>query len=113
MSNRVRVLRVVCIAQTILAASWAQSPTPLRPPAVPLVAHDPYFSIWSMADQLNSENTRHWTGKPNSISAFVRVDGKSYQLIGRDRGATALPQVKVEVLPTRTIYGFAGQGVNL
>src|SRR5262249_15782565 len=35
------------------------------------------------------------------------------QVIGRDRGATPLNQVRLEVLPTRTIYGFAGAGVSL
>jgi len=85
----------------------------MRPAAVPLIAHDPYFSVWSMADHLNDEGTRHWTGKPNSISAFLRVDGKSYQVIGRDRNAALLTQTKLEVLPTRTIYGFAGAGIDL
>ena len=64
-------------------------PAQLRPPAVPLVAHDPYFSIWSMADQLNNEGTRHWTGKPNSLTAFARVDGKTLRVMGRERGRSA------------------------
>jgi hypothetical protein len=86
----------------------------LRAPAVPLVAHDPYFSIWSMADHLNADGTRHWTGRPNTLTAFARIDGAVYRVMGRERGpGAALPQTGVEVLPTRTIYRFAGAKVNL
>ncbi|MDE3165170.1 MAG: DUF4965 domain-containing protein, partial [Acidobacteriota bacterium] len=92
------------------AAASAQ----LRAPAVPLVAHDPYFSIWSVADQLSADGTRHWTGKPNTLTAFARIDGTVYRLMGRERGpGAALPQTGVEVLPTRTIYHFSGANVNL
>src|ERR1019366_6979443 len=83
----------------------------MRPPAVPLVAHDPYFSIWSMADRLNGDGTKHWTGKPNTLTAYARIDGKSYRIMGRDRQAgNELAQTRLEVLPTRTIYEFAGAG---
>ena len=86
----------------------------MRPPAVPLVAHDPYFSIWSMADRLNGDGTKHWTGKPNTLTAYARIDGKSYRIMGRDRQAgNELAQTRLEVLPTRTIYEFAGAGVTV
>jgi hypothetical protein len=86
----------------------------MRPPAVPLVAHDPYFSIWSMADRLNGEGTRHWTGKPNSLVAHVRIDGRVFRVMGRDPQRTpALEQTRLEVLPTRTVYEFTGGGVKL
>src|ERR1035437_567673 len=86
----------------------------MRPPAVPLVAHDPYFSIWSMADRLNGEGTKHWTGKPNTLTAYARIDGKSYRIMGRDRQAgNELAQTRLEVLPTRTIYEFAGAGMTV
>jgi hypothetical protein len=102
------------LTNALAAFGLGQTPSAVRPPAVPLVAHDPYFSIWSMADRLNADGTKHWTGKPNTLSGLLRVDGKSYQVMGRERGANAvLDQVGLEVLPTRTLYRFAGAGVQL
>ncbi len=92
-------------------AGFAQS---LRPPSVPLVAHDPYFSIWSNTDHLNGSATTHWTGKPNPMTALARIDDAVYQVMGRERSEIKpLPQVSVEVLPTRTLYVFRGAGIQL
>ncbi len=79
----------------------------LRPPAVPLVAHDPYFSIWSNSNKLYSDSTRHWSRRENRISALIRVDGEVFRLMGQEpEEAASLPQKSVQVLPTRTIYLF-------
>jgi len=87
----------------------------IRPPATPLITHDPYFSIWSMNDKLTDGPTRHWTGSVQSMQGLIRIDGKAYRYLGSDRHnkTPALEQTEVKVLPTRTIYGFEGAGVRL
>jgi hypothetical protein len=96
------------------ATSSAQTPDHFRPPAVPLVTCDPYFSVWSMTDHLTDDSTRHWTGTKQALSSMIRIDGKAYRLMGDEPDNTpALPQTGLQVLPTRTIYDFEGSGVHV
>ena len=86
----------------------------LRPPATPLVVHDPYISIWSMADKLTDSPTKHWTGTNQQMCSLTRIDGKVFRIMGGDpRNTPALPQTAREVKPTHTVYTFSGSGVEV
>ncbi|RYG86923.1 DUF5127 domain-containing protein, partial [bacterium] len=104
---------------TLTGVACAQSatvpaPTGFRPPAVPLVTHDPYFSIWSMSDAPNGGVTRHWTEKEQPLTSLIRIDGKTFSLLGRPvANATPMPGRGVQITPTRTIYTFATDVVEV
>src|SRR5439155_7956395 len=107
-------IAIAAFASISATSASTQSYVALRPPAVPLVACDPYFSIWSPADKLTDADTVHWTGKPHRLTSLVRIDGKGFRLMGKEPAdVPALPQTNLEVLPTRTIYTFEGEGVRL
>lgn len=97
-----------------LGAILAMSQTNFRPPAVPLIAHDPYFSIWSFNDKLTDGWTRHWTGAVQGMCGLVRIDGKNFRWAGTPGGGLpALPQTECRVEATSTFYTFEGEGIRL
>ena len=107
-------IAIIGTIPAIVSAAGGQADPLLRPPAVPLVACDPYFSIWSPADKLTDADTVHWTGKAQRLTSLVRIDGKVFRLMGKEPAdVPALPQTRLEVLPTRTIYTFEGAGMSL
>lgn len=84
-----------------------------RPVAVPLIAVDPYFSVWSFGDRLTDDVTRHWTGRRQAMTGILRVDGSPYQFLGTvtatDREycyVPKLPQVGCRVGATMTVCTF-------
>ncbi|HEY1902063.1 MAG TPA: DUF4965 domain-containing protein [Terracidiphilus sp.] len=98
----------------LLALAVPQASAQQRSPAVPLVVHNPYFSIWSMTDKLTDQNTRHWTGRPQPMYGLARIDGKTWRFMGEDpREAPAMEQTSLVVTPTHTIYQFQAGEVHL
>lgn len=86
----------------------------LRPPAVPLITHDPYFSIWSCSDELYGNVTRHWTGAEHPMNGLLFVDGNAFRFCGNGFGAVpAMTQTSRRVRALSTEYGFTAAGVEL
>ena len=109
------LLFVILSASCVFAQTSAPAQkTDLRPPAVPLVTHDPYFSIWSNTDRLTDGPTRHWTGRAQPMTSLVRVDGRAYRIMGQvPSDMPVMTQKSVTVWPLRSIYEFEGGGVAL
>src|SRR5688572_13378749 len=112
---------IALLAFCLPFVAQAASPAPRKSasnqfiaPATPLVAVDPYFSIWSPADGLADADTTHWTGKPHRLTSLVRIDGKAFRLMGAQPSELpALKQNSYQVAPTRTSYTFTGEGVQI
>src|SRR5262249_34903124 len=73
---------VIAVAGQIKADEPSGERPAFRPPAVPLVTCNPYLSIWSMADRLTDEDTRHWTRREHPLTSLIRIDGTAYRLMG-------------------------------
>jgi hypothetical protein len=107
------LLRVTCFFVTIVLCVprlTAQN----RPPATPLIAHNPYFSVWSDTDKLTDSPTRHWTGHVQPLRGLVRIDGKCFRIMGDEPSSVpALEQMSLALTPMHTRYTFQGQGVAI
>ncbi len=89
---------------------------PMRPPAIPLIAVDPYFSVWSR-DELYSCKPYHWTGSPNGLLGLITIDGDVRRFMGlKDDSAheiPALPQISMSLDACSTTYTFADERIRL
>ena len=104
------ILSLVLLASALPAISQQTQ----RPPATPLTAHDPYFSVWSATDKLTDSPTVHWTGHPEPLTSLVRIDGKTFRIMGRDpRNVPAMEQTATHLSFTHTRYSFRGAGVQI
>src|SRR4029077_18881831 len=79
-----RILPLIAILCCSLPCSQAQqeSAAELRAPATPLIAHDPYFSVWSNANRLTGGPTRHWTGKEQRLNGIFQIAGNTFRYRG-------------------------------
>ena len=92
-----------------------------RAPAVPLITHDPQFSLWSFADRLTDDATRHWDGARQYMFGLLAVDGRLFEFMGSmypdNRyylgGNEKLPQTGCVIRPMTTIYTFENDLVEM
>jgi hypothetical protein len=117
----VRNLGSFCGIAILCAAFQSTFAQQHRPPAVPLVVNDPYFSIWSMADRLTDAPTKHWSEAPQPLMGLVRIDGHLYRWMGTlarsyfglPSSVEAMEQTSLEVTPLHTRYKFSAAGLRL
>src|SRR5262249_52975735 len=92
----------------------AQTPTAFRPPAVPLIAHDPYFSIWSTGNRLTDGPTRHWTGRAQPLTSLIRIDGHAFRIMGHvPADVPAMTERSLTVWPLRSVVELEAAGVSV
>ena len=84
-----------------------------RAASIPLVTHDPYFSIWSPHDHAYDGNTEHWSGETNKLEGILTIDGVKYAFLGEAGKNTIIEQKSVSVTATSTEYVFENEKVVL
>ena len=91
-----------------------------RAPAVPLITHDPMFSIWSFNDKLTDGPTRHWDGIRKHMFGLLTVDGVIYEFMSAvalqeyyHPGYRKMEQTSCRIRPMSTVYTFENEFLSL
>lgn len=84
----------------------------LRPPAIPIITIDPYFTVWSPSNILTDTDLQHWSAKPNRIKGHVTIDDEKYRFMGTGE-APAIRQTAFEMTAAVTSYTFENEKIAL
>lgn len=94
------ILVSVCLACNMQATDLFKTSRDIamRAPSVPIITSDTYLAIWSPYNTLTEGNTEHWTAAAHPIIGALRVDGKVYRFMGKDKLnlETILPMANTE-----------------
>lgn len=86
----------------------------LRPPAIPLINIDPYFSVWSNTEKLYDSMPMHWTESPNSMIGTVIVDEESFVFMGKlSESDRIISQTSFDLTAMSSKYSFANEKIEL
>ncbi len=83
----------------------------MRVPALPLIAVDTYFSVWSF-DEINTRYPASWTGSQKAMLGFVFVDGEKYRFLGKSSDRE-IKQVSVDIDAFSTTVIFENELIRL
>ena len=83
-----------------------------RLPAIPLVTHDPFFSLWDCGQKPTADVIRHWTDAMKPLSGSIIIDGETVRYLGRG-GRRCMKCVDTDITPLSTKYTFEDLGVRL
>ena len=100
----------------ISPAVQAQTFTPIKPPAVPLITRAPYMNTWLRNSTANAPGTwpQYWNGTVKAITGIAYIDNKAYTFFGAPGGVpNTMTQTALNVTPTQSIFTFNAGGVNL
>lgn len=85
----------------------------IRPAAVPLITVDPFFSVWSCADNLYDDVTKHWSGRLAPIMVGIYIDDLFYSMGAVDENLMQMRerifQTDLRVTPLSSVYEFENE----
>lgn len=84
-----------------------------RAASIPLITHDPYFSVWAPADRLYDEDPIHWSGIRQQMRGYVNIDGEVFCFMGDREFHKEIEQKSVDVTATATEYFFENDKIGL
>jgi hypothetical protein len=108
------LLSLFCLL-VVVKATGVPIPS-FRPPSVPLIVNDPYFSVWQPSDNLTDAWSELWDGTTKAFAGIIRIDGNAFRFMGPSGGIpvnTPMQQISVTVYPTNTVYVFQQAGIQL